>query len=271
MAPSEEYVLGTHDEEIARLGLQHRVWRDAALSVWREAGFGAGQTILDIGCGPGYASLDLAEIVTPTGRVVAIDQSRRFLDVLRGTCECHGLSHIEAHELDLDRSALPEVMADGAWCRWVLSFVQQPRDLLARVHARLRPGGVLTLHEYFDYSTWRAAPPSPELEEFVAAVMKSWRGAGGEPDIALSLPAWLAERGFVVRTVKPIISIAGVCHPIWSWLMAFIESGCRRLVDLQEMSIERAATIRQALTTMEATPGSLMIAPAVMEIVAVRR
>lgn len=38
-----------------------------------------GQTLLDVGCGPGYTTLDLAEKVGPEGRVVGVDRSRRFL------------------------------------------------------------------------------------------------------------------------------------------------------------------------------------------------
>src|SRR5262245_19554339 len=77
-----DYVLGTHDEEIERLGVQHRVWRARALDAWQRAGFAPGHTVLDVGCGPGYAALDLAEIVGAQGRVLALDRSRRFLDAL---------------------------------------------------------------------------------------------------------------------------------------------------------------------------------------------
>ena len=67
MASSKDYVLGTHDEEIERLGLQHRVWQQRAFEGWRSAGIGPGQTVLDVGCGPGYAALDLAELVGASG------------------------------------------------------------------------------------------------------------------------------------------------------------------------------------------------------------
>jgi len=77
-----DYVLGTGDEEIARLGVQHRVWRARAIDAWRRAGIAAGQTVVDVGCGPGYASLDLAELVGSSGRVIAIDRSQRFLAAL---------------------------------------------------------------------------------------------------------------------------------------------------------------------------------------------
>lgn len=138
--------------------LQHRVWRPRALDAWRRAGFTLGQTILDVGCGPGHAAIDLAGIVGRAGGVVAVDRSRRFLDALATATRSHGITNIDIHERDLDRDELPAGQADGAWCRWVLSFVNRPREVLARITRSIRDHGVMVLHEYFDYSTWRMAP-----------------------------------------------------------------------------------------------------------------
>src|SRR5262249_26163508 len=96
-----EYVLGTHDEELARLGLQHRVWRPTALACWHRAGVTVGSRVLDVGAGPGFAAVDLAEIVGPTGRVVAVERSARFVAAGRQACAARGLAHVEYHELDL--------------------------------------------------------------------------------------------------------------------------------------------------------------------------
>lgn len=41
------------------------------LTGFRAAGFGPGQTILDVGSGPGHATADLAELVGPTGTIIA--------------------------------------------------------------------------------------------------------------------------------------------------------------------------------------------------------
>ena len=188
-----DYVLGTHDEEIDRLGLQHRVWRPRALDAWTRAGFNQGQTLLDIGCGPGFATVDLAEIVGPSGRVIALDRSRRFLDALGLTLTRRGTSNVERHEQDLDDERFPDVQADGAWARWVFAFVTRPRDLLARVVRSLKPGGVLVLHEYCDYRTWRLLPRSAEHEEFVSLVMESWRASRRRAGHS-TLPALLAPR-----------------------------------------------------------------------------
>ena len=75
MGTERDYVLGTHDEELARLCLQHRIWRRVALDCWAYAGITLGSRVLDLGAGPGYAAADLAEIVGPTGKVVALERS----------------------------------------------------------------------------------------------------------------------------------------------------------------------------------------------------
>jgi SAM-dependent methyltransferase len=268
--PEQDYVLGTHDAEIDRLGLQHRVWRPRALDVWTRAGFNQGQTLLDIGCGPGFATVDLAEIVGPTGRVIALDRSRRFLDTLELSLKTRGIGNVDRHEQDLDDQHFPAVQADGAWARWVFAFVTRPRDLLARVAGALRPGGVLVLHEYCDYRTWRLLPRSAEHEEFVSLVMESWRETGGEPDIALSLPAWLRELGLEVRELRPIVDVVPPSSFVWQWPRAFIEVGLQRLVALGRVSDGRAREIWQSFRAREARPEALMVTPTVLEIIAAR-
>jgi SAM-dependent methyltransferase len=270
MVPTKDYVLGTHDEEINRLGLQHQAWRQRALEAWQSAEIRPGQTVLDVGCGPGYASLDLADLVGPSGRVVAVDKSERFLHALDAASRERGVNNITTHLADLDAGEFPDVIADRAWGRWVFAFVKNPRNVLERVTAALAPDGVIVLHEYFDYSTWRAMPPNAELEEFVSAVMASWRDNGGEPNIALNLPRWLEELGFEVRSTRPIIDIVQPDQLGWKWLASFIEVGRQRLVELGYLSPARSEAIWQAFIQLQVTPGARMITPGVLEIVASR-
>ena len=263
-----EYVLGTGDVEVERLGLQHRIWRPDALAGWRGAGFTAGQTLLDVGCGPGYATVDLAEIVGPSGRVLAMDQSRRFLDVLEAQIRHRRLDNVTPTELDLGSAALPEVRADGAWCRWIFCFVPDPRRLVERIARRLTRGAALVVHEYFHYETWRFAPPLAEHQEFVREVVASWRDSGGEPDIALVLPRWLEELGFRVEALRPIVHVVGPESYIWQWPASFVTSGLDRMVTLGRISPHRASEIATAIARAELEPGVRMVTPAVLEIVA---
>ena len=270
MTDEKDYILGTHDEEIARLGLQHRVWRPRALDSWRRAGFTAGQTILDIGCGPGYASLDLAEITGPDGMVHALDRSKRFLDTLAHMARHRGLANIDIHEVDLNESPIPDLQVDAAWARWVFAFVRQPKRLLSEIARVIRPGGAFVIHEYFDYSTWRLTPQSTEMEEFVRETMESWRSEGGEPDIGLELPHWLGDFGFAVQSVKPIIDIVSPANYVWQWPKTFLHVGLRRLAELGRISGKRAAEIQASFNERESDPQTLMVTPGLLEIIALR-
>src|SRR5438045_5325183 len=268
MNRERDYVLGTHDEEIERLGLQHRVWRPRALEAWRNAGFTTGQTIADIGCGPGYASIDLAEIAGPNGRVVAIDRSRRFLDALESSAAQRGLHNIDVFEADLDEDALPELKVDGVWVRWVFAFMKHPQELLAKVIRLLKPGGTIVIHEYFDYATWGFAPRSEVFETFVTAVMKSWREGGGEPDIGLMLPQWLGEYGLKIHSVRPIVDVITPRSFVWQWPKTFVAVGVNRLVDIGRITADEARAIHDAFAERERAAHTLMITPAVLEIIA---
>src|SRR5437763_14192707 len=96
-----DYVLGTHEDELERLGVQHRAWRDVVLDCWRNAGITAGSQVLDVGAGPGYATVDLAEIVGRAGKVIAVERSTNFVNAIDRTIESRKLSNVEVHELDL--------------------------------------------------------------------------------------------------------------------------------------------------------------------------
>ena len=266
-----DYVLGTHREEIERLGLQHRVWRPQVLECWRRAGITTGSKVLDLGSGPGYATVDLAEIVGPTGEVHAAERSGNFLQYAREACAARGLSNVRFHEQDLMAGPLAVTGMDAAWCRWVASFVSDPARLVQSAALALKPGGVAIFHEYLDYRTWRLAPPCPPLEAFVSEVMASWRASGGEPDAALTLPALLEPAGLTVRHLEPKVFVVPPADFVWRWPSAFVETNLQRLLDLGRVDQDWTESVRAALRAAEADPTTLMITPMVLEIVAERR
>jgi SAM-dependent methyltransferase len=266
-----DYVLGTHDAEIERLGMQHRVWRARALDVWQRAGFKLGQTVIDVGAGPGYAALDLAEIVGEKGRVIAVERSRRFIDALEDMARRRGLGNITTLEADVVDASFGEGVADAAWCRWVLSFVREPKAVVAHLARALKRGGVAVFHEYLEYGTWRLAPHAPAFEHFVAEVSNSIRAGGGFVDSALALPTDLDDAGFEIVAMKPIIDVVPPSSAIWQWPASFMAIFLDRLVTGGQLTSAQADATRQALTKAEADPRSLMVTPMVFEIIARKR
>jgi len=266
-----DYVLGTHDEEIDRLGLQHRVWRSTVLECWRKAGLGFGHRVIDVGAGPGFATIDLAEVVGPQGEVLAVERSSRFLEVAAGACAVRGLANVRFRNMDLMNESLGVTGFDAAWCRWVACFVPSVATLVGRIADALRPGGVAIFHEYLDYATWQYAPRRPALERFVQEVMASWRAAGGEPDIARDLPALLPAAGLRVREVRPHVFCATPREYLWHWPASFIEINAARLRDLGRVSPDWVDAVRREFEAAQADERTLVTTPMVLEIVAERQ
>ncbi len=265
-----DYVLGVHEAEIERLGLQHRVWRESMLAGWRRAGLAPGARVLDVGSGPGYATVDLAEIVGPAGEVVAVERSPQFLDVVEESARRRGLSQIRRLQADLMDSA-PPTGFDMAWCRWVACFTPSVPRLVAWIREALREGGVAVFHEYVDYASWRFAPPRPRLHDFVAEVMASWRASGGEPDIAPTLIESLDHAGFAIQSVRPLVFATRPGELTWRWPAGFVEVNARRLHELGRVSAEWVDEVLGELERAERDPVSVMTTPMVLEIIATRR
>ncbi len=268
MATERDYVLGTHEEELARLGLQHRIWRPIALDCWQKAGITLGSRVLDVGAGPGYAAADLAEIVGPTGKVVALERSSNFIRAIEQRCRAHSLSNVQIHELDLMTDPLPKGPYDFSWCRWVASFVTDPALLIRKLSQVLRPGGRAIFHEYAHYLTWRFIPRLPSQERFAQEVKASWTATGGKADIGLDLPTYLAQNGFLVRSALPRIYCVGPSDYMWQWPASVVGIGLARLQDLGRIDAAFAAQVKEELAAASARPDSLLITPLVLEIVA---
>ena len=262
-----DYVLGTHSEELARLGLQHRVWRPVVLDCWQRAGITVGKHILDVGAGPGYAAVDLAEIVGPTGEVVALERSENFIRAMEHTCRARSLGNVKIHQLDLVTDELPDGDYDFSWCRWVMSFVSDPSILIRKLGHVMRKGSVAIFHEYGDES-WQFSPRLVNQEQFREHVIATWRESGAEPFRAMALATLLPANGFTIRSARPHLFCVRPNDCMWQWPVTFIETYLPRLIETGRINQEFANQVRDDLAKAEMNPDALMITPLVLEIVA---
>ena len=266
-----DYVLGTHSEELERLGLQHRVWRPMVLDCWRRAGIMIGDRVLDVGAGPGYATVDLAEIVGPTGQVIAIERSENFVRAMQERCRTHQLSNVTIHSLDLMTDKLPEMQCNFSWCRWVTSFVSDPAVLVEKVARAVKKGGSAIFHEYGRYDTWQFMPPRPNQELFRRQVIETWLESGGKPDAAPLLCSLLPEHGFVLRSVEPLVYCVRPGDYMWQWQAQFVEVYLPRLEEMNRIDPILAGKVRDEFKELGANPESIMLTPLVLEIIAEKK
>jgi ubiquinone/menaquinone biosynthesis C-methylase UbiE len=282
-APSDagEYVLGTGSDEGVRLGLQHRLWSAAAHQLWERAGLQPGQTVMDLGCGPGHASVDMAQIVGPTGRVIAIDESATFLKQLRDHAESRRLSNIERVLGDVQ--SLDECIQDGAgpdgqgtidmaYARWVFCFLGEPEGVIRGLRRMLRPGGRIAIQDYFNYE--RCLTLAPRREAFtkvINAVGASWRSRGGDTDVMAKLPDMLIRHGFEVAHLDVVQKIARPGSTMWHWPNSFWRTFVPKLVESGFITAEDQVAFAKVWEDASKDPSSFIQLPPVFELVAVKK
>jgi ubiquinone/menaquinone biosynthesis C-methylase UbiE len=266
-----DYILGIGETELERLGVQHRVWRDRTLALWERAGLASGMTVVDFGCGPGHATLDLARIVGPAGRVIAIDRAPDFLATLRQTVRDEGLAQIEVVDADLATDRLPAYGADFLWSRWVLSFTIDRPAAVANLAATLRPGGTVAIHELIEYGTQRMSPPVPAFDTYVSQLIAGWRASGGEPNLMADLPRLLDDAGIDTLSIEPMMRIARPHDAEWQWLAGVIASTSARFTELGAIDAARAEDVRAAFAAAEADPLTRLIPPLVGHLIGRKR
>ncbi|MCL4196135.1 MAG: methyltransferase domain-containing protein [Phycisphaerales bacterium] len=268
---SNEYVLGTQDAELRRLGFQHRLWSRQAAQAWEAAQFRPGQRLLDIGCGPGFATTELAQLVGPGGAVVGVDASERFINYLRARAAAISLPQVDARVGDVLNLDLPPAAFDGAYARWVLCFVSDPARVVRGVAAALKPGGVFVIQDYYDYRGAAICPTRPVVRKVFEAVDQSWRRRGGDPDVGQRLPTLLAEAAFDVQRIDPLVRVARPDTALWNWPATFFANYLPVLIEMNLITSADAEEWNDHWQQRTADPASAFITPPMLSILAVRR
>lgn len=267
MEDNNAYILGTDKEELHRLGLQHQVWASEAQKGWELAGFTAGQTILDLGSGPGFCSKELAFVVGNSGKVIAIDQSEHFIKFLNAINVQYGLT-IDAIHADFNDMVLKPESLDGMYCRWAMAWIPNVQDILAKVKKALKPGGKMVLHEYFDWSTHQTEPHKAGLAKAIAACLKSFKEQEGEIDIGRELPTILEQLDMKVTSVRLMSKLAQPDNLNWQWPKSFYYSYFPRLQAAGYLTEDDVNHALQDFQDLEKNKNSNLCCPILIEVIA---
>lgn len=267
MEKEQAYILGADAEELFRLGVQHQVWAEEAQHGWRLANFCAGQTILDLGCGPGYCTKELAFIAGEEGKVIGIDKSEKFIKFLDGVAKQFGLN-IEATHADFDTMKLQPASLDGMYCRWALAWIPNPKEILKKIAAALKPGGRMVIHEYYDWSLLQTEPKKEALTKAISMALKSFKDTDNEIDIGRHLSTMLPEIGMKVIGIRPMAKIATPENGVWQWPKTFFQSYFPRLVPQKYLTQEEVEEALLDLEELEKIDGATICPCLMIEIIA---
>ncbi|MFI9628565.1 methyltransferase domain-containing protein [Streptomyces sp. NPDC052042] len=180
-----------HHESVLR---SHR-WRTAANSAAYLIGeLRPGMSVLDVGCGPGTITADLAALVAP-GRVTAVDTSREVLARAAEVASERGLDGIEFATGDVEALDFPDDSFDVVHAHQVLQHVADPVRALSEMRRVCRPGGIVAARDS-DYAAMTWYPEVPGLDSWLDVYGRVARANGGEPDAGRRLLSWARRAGF---------------------------------------------------------------------------
>ena len=184
-----------HHESVLR---SHR-WRTAENSAaYLMPRLTSGVAVLDVGCGPGTITADLATLVTPA-RVTALEVTEEALDLARAELARRGVTNVDFVVGDVHALDFPADTFDVVHAHQVLQHVTDPVAALREMRRVTRPGGVVAVRDS-DYAAFTWFPEFPELTEWLDLYERVARGNGGEPDAGRRLLAWGRAAGFTDLT-----------------------------------------------------------------------
>lgn len=186
----DTYTHGHHESV-----LRSHSWRTAENSAgYLLPHLSPGQRLLDLGCGPGTITLDLAERVAP-GEVIGIDASDDVIAHASAAGGSRGAANVsfavgDAYALD---------HADGSFdvvhAHQVLQHLTDPVAALHEAHRVLKPGGVLAVRDS-DYACKAWAPADPLIDRWLELYHQITERNGAEADAGRYLLGWVRRAGF---------------------------------------------------------------------------
>ena len=153
---------------------QSHHWNEVAGPVWVErqdaldrmiggfgeqamdrARFAPGERVLDVGCGTGQTTVEIARRVAPNGRVVGVDISKPMLGSARRRPTAPGAVAIDFREADAQVAPIERAAFDVVFSRFGVMFFADPVAAFTNLRGALRPTGRLA------YLCWQPLPRNP--------------------------------------------------------------------------------------------------------------
>lgn len=176
--------------------MRSHTWRTIANSAaYLEPHLRPGLDLLDVGCGPGTITAELAARLRP-GRVVGVDQSAEVVERARAAFPDVDFRVDDIADLHVEAGSFDIVHAHQ-----VMQHLPDPVAALGDLFRVLRPGGIVAVRDAV-YASFAWAPDDALLVRWNELYHQIARRDGGEPDAGRYLPAWASAAGFV----DPVVS-----------------------------------------------------------------
>lgn len=254
----EHYVIAGGRTGYDRLLLLARDrWPDTQ-ALLQRAGVGPGMRCLDLGCGGGEVTFELARMVAPGGFAVGIDMDEVKLALAREAARERGVENVEFRAQNVNEWDEP-VSYDVVFSRFLLQHLSQPVALLRKMWAAVRPGGVIVVEDV-DHEGWGCYPPNEGLAFFKSVFCQTLDRAGGDHAVGPKLYGYFLDAGIP----EPQVTLV---HPLHiadegkALALSTLDATAPVMLTEGLATADEIAAARASLAAYTADPRSLILGP----------
>lgn len=235
MAEADRYALRGGKWGYDRLLLISRDrWPDTA-ALFNRAGLGPGMKCVDLGCGGGEVTLEMARLVSPSGSVVGIDLDSVKLDLANRSAQDRGIANVVFRQGYVDSWNEPNTY-DACYSRFLLQHLKRPWEALRRLWGSLRPGGLLMVED-MDAEGWFSDPVNAGVDFLRERYIQLLERRGTDPRIGRRLFRRSVELGIP----DPQVTLVSPIHT----------QDDRKIIPLTTLEASSEAMIAEGIATQE--------------------
>ncbi len=201
----ESLETSAQEQEIWRLKNQANTIVPPQSAFLQQLGIKPGMKVLDLACGSGVNSCQIAKFVTP-GKVIGVDLSKSILAKAELIKARQGINNVEFYQGDAYQLDFPEASFDFVYVRLLFQHLTHPLEVLKNIHRVLKPGGLLCVLDIDE--GWATLYPEPEsFTLYRQSFAKMQKKLGGDTFVGRKLGSYLQKTALVeVKTHVEIIS-----------------------------------------------------------------
>lgn len=214
----DQYNLMVGSAGAERLNLLNYFCNPFTFRLLNQLGNLSGKNVLDLACGTGIITCELAKRVGHSGKVIAVDASPEQLMIAKQNAQNHDLKNIQFVELAAQNLAELTQQFDLIYCRFLLVHLQDPFAVVKAMASKLKPKGILFCEEPTNDAASFCYPASEIFERYRHAIIMQHKLLNPDITYGLQLPRVFSQLGLKLLTAEisqPLLLTAFTKNFLW--------------------------------------------------------
>jgi len=158
------------------------------------------KTLLDVGCGPGTVTIDLARVLS-SGHVTGIDISKEVIEIARESLKVSDVRNVDFNVDNVYDLSFADNSFDVVYAHQVLQHLSNPVGALEEMRRVLREGGLLAVRDS-DYGVFSWSPDDPRLDRWMDIYQQLTKLNHVDANAGRHLHSWVRRAGFTSLEVS---------------------------------------------------------------------